>query len=87
MKIKALGGEGRLSLRAVEPGALPGDGGAVLSLPAAGKAPRLHSPQREAARQGFYLHTSGCGKKSLFCGDVIKAGEIINGTSESKGNL
>ena len=36
MKIKALGGEGRLSLRAVEPGALPGDGGAVLSLPAAG---------------------------------------------------
>ena len=49
--------------------------------PSPGKAPG------STARKGFYLHTSGCGKESLFCGDVIKAGEIINGTSESKGNL
>lgn len=40
-----------------------------------------------AARQGFYLYASGCGKEILFGGDVVQAGEVINGASESKRNL
>ena len=44
---KSVGGEGRLSLRAVEPGALPGDGGAVLSLPAAGGVFRVPLEKKE----------------------------------------
>ncbi len=55
--------------------------------PSPGKAPRLHSPQREAARQGFCLYASGCGKEILFGRDVVQAGEVINGASESKRNL
>ena len=52
-----------------------------------GKGPRLHSSQREAARQGFYLHTPGGGKELLLGGGVVKAGEIVNGASEGQRNL
>ena len=54
----------------------------ALPSPAKSQAPQ---PAKRGGPPLFYLHPFGCGKESLFCGDVIKAGEIINGTSESKG--